>query len=95
MILDAKRPRRHLFVQGTIGVLGCAARKLSVIATGMLLTTWTTDKIKLVILNNYSDLCTVTVKLKVHQPPKEQQMKKTRNAGCGAWIAQLLGKVAG
>ena len=60
MILDAKRPRRRLFVQGTIGVLDCAARKLSVIATGMLLTTWTTDKIKLAILNNYSDLCTVT-----------------------------------
>ena len=39
MILDAKRPRRRLFVPGTIGVLDCAARKLSVIATGMLLTT--------------------------------------------------------
>lgn len=31
MISDAKRPRRRLFVPGTVGVLDCAASKLSVI----------------------------------------------------------------
>ena len=31
MISEAKRPRRRLFEQGIVGVLDCAASKLSVI----------------------------------------------------------------